>query len=309
MSTPRTTRTYAAACFVGGAALVALTACGGGSTSGSASGSGSASSAPLPSVSADATLAGQVPEAIKSTGKLSFGTDASYAPNEFIGPDGTTIEGFDIDLGNAIAQKLGLQATWANAGFDSLIVGVTNGKYNSSMSSFTITPEREQQVNMISYFNAGTQWAVAKGNPQKVSIDDACGKSVGVQKATVQVPDIEARSAKCTSAGKQAIDIQQFNLQSDVTTAVTSGKVDAMLADSPVIGYAVQQSPQLEALGDVYDSAPYGVVIPKDQAAFAATVQSAVQSLIDDGSYKKIVDKWGIAQGAISKSELNPSQS
>jgi len=289
--------------------MVALTACGGGSSSGSASGSGSASAAALPSVSADATLAAQVPEAIKSTGKLSFGTDASYAPNEFIGPDGSTIEGFDIDLGNAVAQKLGLQATWANAGFDSLIVGVTNGKYNSSMSSFTITPEREQQVNMISYFNAGTQWAVAKGNPQKVSIDDACGKSVGVQKATVQVPDIEARSAKCTAAGKPAIDIQQFNLQSDVTTAVTSGKVDAMLADSPVIGYAVQQSPQLEALGDVYDSAPYGIVVPKDQAAFAATVQSAVQSLIDDGSYKKIVDKWGVSQGSITKSELNPSQS
>lgn len=308
MSTPRSTRTYAAACFVGGAAMVALTACGG-SSSGSASGSGSASAAALPSVSADATLAAQVPEAIKSTGKLSFGTDASYAPNEFIGPDGSTIEGFDIDLGNAVAQKLGLQATWANAGFDSLIVGVTNGKYNSSMSSFTITPEREQQVNMISYFNAGTQWAVAKGNPQKVSIDDACGKSVGVQKATVQVPDIEARSAKCTAAGKPAIDIQQFNLQSDVTTAVTSGKVDAMLADSPVIGYAVQQSPQLEALGDVYDSAPYGIVVPKDQAAFAATVQSAVQSLIDDGSYKKIVDKWGVSQGSITKSELNPSQS
>ena len=134
MSTPRSTRTYAAACFVGGAAMVVLTACGGGSSSGSASGSGSASAAALLSVSADATLAAQVPEAIKSTGKLSFGTDASYAPNEFIGPDGSTIEGFDIDLGNAVAQKLGLQATWANAGFDSLIVGVTNGKYNSSMS-------------------------------------------------------------------------------------------------------------------------------------------------------------------------------
>ena len=109
---------------------------------------------------------------------------------------------------------------------------------------------------MISYFNAGTQWAVAKGNPQKVSIDDACGKSVGVQKATVQGADIEARSAKCTAAGKPAIDIQQFNLQSDVTTAVTSGRWTRCSPDSPVIGYAVQQSPQLEALGDVYDSAP-----------------------------------------------------
>ncbi len=260
-------------------------------------------------MSADAALAAAVPEAIKSTGKLQMGTDASYAPMEFIDTDGSTIIGADVDLGNAIAAKLGLQAEWANSSFDSLIVGVTNGKFNASMSSFTINPEREQQVNMVSYLNAGTAWAVATGNPAGVNPDDACGKTVGVQKATVQVDDIEERNAACTAAGKAAIDIQQFTQQSDVTTALASGKVDAMLADSPVIAYAITQTGKLEQVGDIYGSAPYGVVVPLAEKEFATTVQAAVQSMIDDGSYKQILTKWGLQDGAVTTSELNPAVS
>lgn len=287
-------------------AAVSLAACGSNSsTSGS---DASASAAPLPSIAADATLAAQVPEAIKSAGVMNFGTDASYAPMEFIAEDGSTIVGADIDLGNAVAAKLGLKANWENSNFDALIVGVTNGKFNGSMSSFTINADRLQQVNMISYLSAGTSWAVQKGNPQNVNIDQPCGKNVGVQKATVQVDDIEARSASCTAAGQPAVNIQQFTLQSDVSTALVSGKVDAMLADSPVTAYAVQQTNgQLELLGKPYDSAPYGIVIPKSETSFATTIQQAVQALIDDGSYQKILEKWNLTDGAISKSEVNPT--
>jgi polar amino acid transport system substrate-binding protein len=291
-----------------GAASISLAACGGSSSSGGSSGSASASTSALPSVSADAALAAKVPEQIKSSGKLTFGTDASYPPNEFVADDGSTVVGMDVDLGNAIAAKLGLQGEWTNASFDSLIVGVTNGKFDSSMSSFTINPERLKQVNMVSYFNAGTEWAVASGNPQNINPDDACGKTVGVQKATVQADDIAARSEVCTKAGKPAINVQQYNLQSDVTTALVSGKVDAMLADSPVTEYAIKQTNgKLQAAGSIYASAPYGVAIPKSETAFAETVQAAIQSLIADGSYQQILDKWGVGAGAIKTSELNPT--
>ena len=228
---------------------------------------------------------------------------------EFIAEDGSTIVGADVDLGNAIAARMGLKAQWTNSSFDSLIVGVTNGKFNSSMSSFTINPEREQQVNMVSYLNAGTAWAVAKGNPDNVTPDTACGKTVGVQKATVQVEDIEARNAACTAAGKPAIDIQQFTAQSDVTTALASGKVSAMLADSPVIAYAITQTGTLEQVGQIYGSAPYGVVVPLSEKEFATTIQAAIQSLIADGSYEKILKVWGLQDGAVTTSELNPAVS
>lgn len=284
------------------AAALALTACSsGGSSSGDASGSAA------PSVAADQALAAKVPDAIKSSGTLTFGTDASYAPSEFIGEDGSTIEGFDIDLGKAIAAKLGLTGEFENAGFDSLIVGVQNGKYDSAMSSFTINPERLKQVNMVSYFDAGTAWATAAGNPAGVAIDNACGKTVAVQKATVQIDDIEAKDKACTSAGNPAINIQQYNLQSDATTAVASGKADAMLADSPVVAYAVKQSGgKLEQLGEVYGTAPYGVAIPLEEKEFAETVASAIDALIADGTYQAILDQWGVANGAVQKAEVNP---
>lgn len=289
--------------------MLAVSACGGDSSSSSSS-SAAASGAALPSVSADAALAAGVPEAIKSSGTIQFGTDASYAPMEYIDTDGSTIIGADVDLGNAIAAKLGLKAQWTNSNFDSLIVGVTNGKFNSSMSSFTINPEREKQVNMISYLNAGTAWATQTGNPNNVTPDDACGKTVGVQKATVQVEDIEARNAACTAAGKPAINIQQFTAQSDNTTALTSGKVDAMLADSPVIAYAISQTAgKLEQVGDIYGSAPYGVVVPLSEQEFATSVQKAIQALIDDGSYKTILEKWNLQDGAVTTSEINPASS
>ena len=286
------------------AGAMALTACGGdsGSSSSSPAPSGSA-----PAVTADDALAAKVPAAVKDSGTLLFGTDASYAPSEFLAEDGKTITGFDVDLGNAIAAKLGLQGKWENASFDSLIVGVENGKFNASMSSFTVNPEREKQVNIITYFNAGTAWAVQTGNPSGISADDACGKTVAVQKATVQVDDIEARNADCKSAGKPEISIQQYGLQSEATTAVVSGKADAMLADSPVVAYAIQQSGKLEQLGDVYDAAPYGIVVPKDETDFASAIQGAVDALIQDGTYGAILDQWGVSNGAIESSEVNPS--
>ncbi len=285
------------------AGALALSACGGDSGGGDAS----ASPSGVPSVSVDDALAAQVPEAIKSTGTLLYGTDASYAPSEFFAEDGSTIVGFDIDLGKAIAAKLGLTGQFENATFDSLIVGVQNGKFNASMSSFTINPERIKQVNMISYFNAGTAWAVQTGNPSGISTEDPCGKTVAVQKATVQVDDIEAKNEECKSAGKPEISIQQYGLQSEATTAVVSGKADAMLADSPVVAYAIQQSGKLEQLGDVYDSAPYGVVVPKEDTEFADAIQGAINALIADGTYAAILDQWGVSNGAITESEVNPA--
>lgn len=301
-----TKRTLAQVGLLVFAGTVVLAGCGGdsGGTTGNAS-----PTAALPSVTADETLAAKVPADIKSTGSILFGTDASYAPNEYLADDGKTIVGFDIDMGNAIAAKLGLQGKWENSTFDSLIVGVQNGKFNASMSSFTVNPEREKQVNMITYFEAGTAWAVPTGNPAGISVEDPCGKTVAVQKATVQVDDIEARNEQCKTAGKPEINIQQYSLQSEATTAVVSGKADAMLADSPVIAYAIKQSGKLEQVGDIYDAAPYGVVVPKDQTDFASAIQGAINAMIEDGSYQAVLDQWGLSDGAITQSEVNPSTS
>jgi polar amino acid transport system substrate-binding protein len=289
------------------ALALVLSACGNGS-SGSSSGSSGSSSAALPSVSADKALASKVPAAVASDGVIKVGSDTTYAPSEFLAADGQTIVGFDVDLFTLVAKKLGLKAQFETAPFDSIIAGVGSGKYDVGVSSFTINPDRLQQANMVSYYNAGTQWSTKKGNPKKVDPENACGKKIAVQKATVQVDDITARSQKCTAAGKPEITIDQYDAQSDATAAVVSGKDDAGLADSPVEAYAVQQTKgQLELLGDIYDAAPYGYVVAKDQAEYAQAIADAVKSLIADGSYKKVLEKWGVQAGAIDNPTVNPA--
>jgi polar amino acid transport system substrate-binding protein len=256
--------------------------------------------------SVDAALAAKVPAKFKSAGKIVVGTDPTYAPNEMLATDGKTIEGFDVALFNAVAAKLGLKTEYVPAGFPTIILGVTSGKYDIGVSSFTINPERKKQVNMVSYYSAGTQWVVAKGNPEKVNIDDACGKAVGVQKGTVQVDDLAARSKKCTDAGKPAINPIVQQGQNQVTADLVSGKTVAMLADSPVGLYAVKQTGQLEALGSIYDSAPYGYVVPKDQMDFANLLVEALNAAKADGSYMAALKKYAVEAGAIDNFAVNP---
>jgi polar amino acid transport system substrate-binding protein len=285
--------------------VVALTAAGCGED-GEGSGSTGTTAGAAPTV--DEALAAKVPDTIKSDGKILIGTDASYAPNEFLDTDGKTVVGFDVDLFNAVAAKLGLKTEWQSATFDAIIPGVQSGKYEMGISSFTINDERKQQVNMVSYFSAGTQWGTKKGNPTGVQPDDACGKKVAVQTNTVQdTEDLPKRDEACKSAGKPAISVDRYQRQDQATASVVSGKDDAMLADSPVLAYAVQQTNgQLELLGDIYDAAPYGYVIEKEQTEFAQAVADAVKALISDGTYKTVLGKWGVEAGAIDDPAVNP---
>jgi polar amino acid transport system substrate-binding protein len=280
-----------------------------GTSGGTASPSGSAKTSFDPAtVQKDDALAAMVPSAIKSKGTLTVGSDTTYAPAEFLGPDGQTPVGYDVDIAKAIGATLGLKVQVQTAEFTGILPAL-GPKYDLGISSFTINKERLSAVNMVSYFNAGTAWAVQKGNPKKFSLDDVCGKSIGVQTGTVQEdPDLSGRNKKCTADGKQPINIVTLKNQTDVTTRLVNGSIDAMAADSPIIGYALTQTNgQLEKLGDVYDAAPQGIAVAKSDTALADVIQKTVNKLIENGSYKKILEGWGNAEGAITKSEINPA--
>jgi polar amino acid transport system substrate-binding protein len=147
-----------------------------------------------------------------------------------------------------------------------------------------------------------------KGNPSGIQPDAACGKKVAVQTNTAQdTDDLAKRQEKCKSEGKPAITVDRYQRQDQATASVVSGKDDATLADSPVMAYAVKQTKgQLELLGDAYDTYFYGSVIKKGQAEFAQAVADAVKALIADGTYKTILDKWGVQAGAIDDPAVNP---
>ena len=289
-----------------GVLVLAAAGCGSNSLEGGSTSAPTSAPSSAPS-SGGPDLSGSLPPKIKSAGKIVVGVDASYPPNEFL-QGGKTVVGMDVDLFNAVAQKFGVTVDWQPAGFDTIITGVQGGKYDVGVSSFTINDKRKQQVNMVSYFNAGTLWATAKGNPKGVNADDACGKTVAVQKGTTQLEDdMPKRQAKCKAAGKPEIKLVVREKQDQATADLVGGKADAMLADSPVVLYAISQTNgQLEQLGDIYDAAPYGYVVPKAETAFAAAIVEALKAMNTEGTYKSSLQICNNDSGAITDFAVNP---
>ncbi len=259
------------------------------------------------SVSAQADLSSLLPADIKSKGTIAVGVDPTYAPNEYKDSNGKII-GFDIDLMDAIAEKLGVKATYTESTFDNIIPGITGGKYDIGVSSFTDNKTREATVDFVDYFNAGSQWGAPAAS--SVDPDNACGLKVAVQTGTIQdTDDVPARSKKCTAAGKKAIVKLKYDKQDDATTAVILGKADAFVADSPVTAYGVKQSGgKLKLAGSIYDAAPYGYPMKKG-SALPKAIQAALQALMADGTYKSICAKWGNDAGEVTSATLNGATS
>lgn len=291
------------------AATFLFAACGSDGSSDPGESGSSASSFDPTSIAEDTAISALLPEDVAASGKLIVGSDTTYAPAEYIGEDGKTPEGYDVDLAKAIGSVLGIETEVQTASFTGIIPSI-GSKYDIGMSSFTITPERQAEVNMVQYFSAGEAFAVAKGNPKKVDSSDLCGLTVGVQTGTVEDEALDALVAQCAADGKPAITPLKYDKQTDVTTALVGGKADIMYADSPIIAYAVIQSNgEAEQLGDVFATSPQGIVVSKDDPELTAAVQQAVQKLIDSGDYLKILTAWGNEAGAVTEAALNPSVS
>src|SRR3954464_13673691 len=244
--------------------LVALTGCGSSNDNGSTA-TKATSSTGASSGASNSAVTGKVPAKYKSKGTLIVASDASYPPIESIGDDGKTIEGMDADLAKALASEMGLRADVKNATFDAIIPGLASGKYALGMSAFTDTKEREQTVDFVTYFNAGTGFYVkAQGGPTINGLADLCGHKVAAEKGTTQVDDATAQSKKCTGAGKPAVKVSAFTDQNGANLALSSGRAEVGMADSPVVDYIVKQSSgQFKVTGKTYGTAPYGIAIPK----------------------------------------------
>ena len=294
------------------AMIVSLGACGTSEKSDSTASGDSESSSnttgyDVSGVTKDDDIAAMLPESVTKDGKLTVGMDTSYAPAEFLAEDGKTPIGFDIDIAKALANMFGLEAVPQTSNFDSIIPSIGT-KYDIGISSFTITPERMEAVDFVSMFKAGSTWVVKKGNPNKVDTSDLCGLKIAVQTGTTQEEEVNAAAKQCKADGKSEVQILSNKLQTDVTTNVATGKADVFYADSPVAGYAIAQTEDtLEALGEDVGVTKEAVAIKKGDSDTAKAVQAALQKLMDDGTYMKILKHWGVEAGAIDKAEINPT--
>lgn len=310
-------RTLPAVIALAATASMALAACSDPQTSSTASSSesGAESAASTKIVPFDTTtleavdsVAALVPDAVKERGVLRNGASTDYAPGEYLAEDGQTPVGYDVDLIDAIARVMGLEkGTTETAGFDTILPQL-GSKFDVGASSFTITPERIEATNMVSYVEVGSSFAVAAGNPKDFDPSAPCGTTIGVQTGTYQHDYALGLSDQCVADGKEKIEVMPLDLQTDVATKVIGGQYDATLADSTVIGYTVELSGgQLEEVGEVIESAPQGIATAKDDEQLATAVQAALQYLMDEGYLEKILAPYGAEGSALTTAELNPA--
>lgn len=291
---------------VGVPALAVLALAGCGSSNNSASSSTGTTTTASTATSAVASIAAQVPAAIKAKGTLTVATEAQYAPNEFLASDGHTIIGMDADMVKALGEVMGLKVQLVNADFEAIIPGLKAGRYDLGASSFTDTKEREKVVNFVDYYSAGISfYAKSSANPGVSELADLCGKTTAVEKGTVEQEEAEKQSKTCTKEGKKAVTVLSFPGQDAVNLAVSSGRAELGMADSPVVAYQIKVNNGLfKLIGKSYGFAPYGLAIPKT-SGMTQPIFAAMKELIANGAYLKILEKWGIQSGAIKEAKIN----
>jgi polar amino acid transport system substrate-binding protein len=299
------------------AAVVALaaTACGGGDGAGGQP--AGTSSSPIPDTSAllagvqkDDQLAAALPAKNVQAGVLNLASNIQSAPNNFYSADGKTPIGFEVDLAKAIGAKLGVKVAHQDMAFGSLITSLQSGRVDLTMAGMNDTKERQGQIDFVDYFQSGITIMVKKGNPDGVTGPDTlCGKAVAVVQGTSHQKFAAEQSTKCTQAGKGAITVTATDSDTQNQNQLRTGRVAALLNDLPSAVYISKTAGDGKFFdvvpGEPINGGPYGIGVNKENKGLTDSVQKALQALIADGTYSKILDAWGVQQGALTQAGVN----
>ncbi|WP_225823300.1 ABC transporter substrate-binding protein [Streptomyces naphthomycinicus] len=312
-STRRTSAVRSRLAAVGAIAVAGtllLTGCGD-QTKDKDKGSGSASANNAP-------LADKLPQDIRSKGTIKVGSDIAYAPVEFKDSSGKAV-GLDPDLAAAMGKQLGVTFEFDNGTFDGLLTGLRSGRFDIAMSAMTDNKNRQQGVDpdtgkkvgegvdFVDYLTAGVSIYTRKGETQGINgWSDLCGKKIAVERSTVS-EDLAKQEAKKCPSGKK-LTIEPFDDDQQSQTRLRSGGVDAASSDFPVAAYAAKTSgggKDFELVGDQVEAAPYGIAVAKEDTQLRDALQAAMNAVIKSGEYKKILEKWGAQDGAVTESVVN----
>ncbi|MFJ7275130.1 ABC transporter substrate-binding protein [Kitasatospora sp. NPDC098663] len=238
----------------------------------------------------------------KQAGVLRVGTNAPFVPMEFYAPDGATLAGIDIDLATAVAERLGLKASFSNASWDGLIPALKAGRHDMLASSFGDFPERRKQVTFVDMLKGGIAGIARAADESRYPQPSAlCGRKVGVANGSATVAVVDTVSARCLEDGGKAVSAQVFPTDREAVVAVRSGRVDVVLVDRVVAQHLAGTQPQryAEVLGTIAPDFLYGFAVDENNPALAQAVATALDSLIADGTYAEICAKYGITGGSL----------
>jgi polar amino acid transport system substrate-binding protein len=263
-------------------------------------------------VSPDDKLAELLPADVADSKQVTVATNAPYPPFIDFVEEGNTEDftGLDHDLVVAIAARLGIAADFKQQPFDGLVPGLQAGKYDAIVGGITDNFERQDTATFVDYTASGTGIAVPAGNPDGIAtLADLCGTSVAAQKASKQVGLLEDYSNE--ECDGDAIEVTEYPQNTDAVQALLAGKADAiaatrvnLLEDAGKLAGKVEVVEDPEAPNG-YQASPNGIGFVKDDAELAQAFQAALQALIDDGTYDKVLAKYDQEAIAIDKATID----
>ncbi|EJM01081.1 MULTISPECIES: ABC transporter substrate-binding protein [Pseudomonas] len=253
------------------------------------------------------TWAAELPASIKDKGEVVVAIMPNYPPMDFKDPATNTLTGLDVDLGNALAERLGVKIKWQETGFEQMINALTTDRVDMVMSGMTDTAERQASVTFVDYFTSGPQFYTLQKNKDTNEIIDLCGKKVGTSRRTTFPAEIaEWSKANCEAAGKPAINVIGTEGSADARAQLRQSRIDAAMQGSETLPYLkTQEKDMYKTVGLPISKQFTGLGVSKKKPELSEAVKVAMQSMVDDGSYQAILKKWDLELGAIKTVTIN----
>ncbi len=241
---------------------------------------------------------------------IAAGAITNTPPMMSYASDGTTLQGAIYDLAAAISKRLGRNIVFKSIPFPGLLPAMQAKNIDISFTLMNDTPERQKLVDFVDYFNLGTKLLVKKGNPERiVGLESLCGKTVSSVQGSTQLALVAEATEKCSAASKPPVENLQYAQPADARLQVQTGRVSAFLGNSPVMVYLAETAGEGKIFDVVrdkeYQQEPVGITVAKDNTALRDALQKALNAMIVDGSYRKILEKYGIEAGALKSATIN----
>jgi polar amino acid transport system substrate-binding protein len=250
--------------------------------------------------------AAELPESIKQAGVLRLTVNSTYAPMEYRDPATNELVGLDIDLANELAKRLGVKIAWSETPFAELIPSLQIKRADFIISGISDRSSRRETADFVDYLTTGPQFFVLVENDAKTAID-LCGKKVGTTRSTSFPVEIEKWSKQnCEPGGKPAVQYVPGENSIDVRNQLKQGRIDAAVQGSETLPYAQrQEAGKYRVVGEPFSTGYQGIMFRKGDAVLREVVTRHLAAMIANGSYKAILDKFGLGANAVSQPMMN----
>lgn len=255
------------------------------------------------SFAADGNLNKLLPDAIRQAGEIHVAANTAYPPFAFQAADGRST-GLEPMIVRALAKKLGVKATFTSIDFATILPSIAAGRFDLGVAGYSDTKERQKVVDFVNYLYAVDGLVVLKGNPDKLSTASLCGKTISSSQGAYQTVNLNNLSDACVKSGKPAIKMQVFQGTPAQIVALRSHRVQGSNIDYAVAAYMVQkESGALEQVPGIVPNASgkkllMGMIVKKGNLKLAEALKAALNAIIADGTYAKILDQWHISKEA-----------